>query len=99
GNRPAAPRRRPEPNQAAASTRRTGTPRVAVISRSLARARIAVPSFVTRRKTVTAAVTANASAIAMIWVRFTFVPNTSYVWVELGSGRNRANGPPTGARQ
>ena len=35
----------PHPNQADASTRRTGTPSVAVISRSLAIARIAVPSL------------------------------------------------------
>ena len=37
---------RRRPSQAAASTRRTGTPSVAVISRSLASARIAVPSLV-----------------------------------------------------
>ena len=43
------PDSRPQPNQAAASTRRTGTPSVAVISRSLASARIAVPSLVKRR--------------------------------------------------
>ena len=36
----------PEPNHAAASTRRTGTPSIEVISRSLASARIAVPTFV-----------------------------------------------------
>ena len=40
------PEIRPEPSQATASTRRTGTPSVAVISRSLASARIAVPRFV-----------------------------------------------------
>ena len=43
---PAMPASMPQPNQAAASTRRTGTPSVAVISRSLAIARIAVPSLV-----------------------------------------------------
>ena len=71
---PAAPHASPEPNQAAASTRRTGTPSVAVISRSFASARIAVPSFVTRRKRLTAAVSASASPIAMICVRLTLVP-------------------------
>ncbi|HEX3833407.1 MAG TPA: hypothetical protein VHW04_15630, partial [Solirubrobacteraceae bacterium] len=40
---PATPDRIPQPNHAAASTRRTGTPNVAVISRSFAIARIAVP--------------------------------------------------------
>ena len=68
------PQTMPDPNQAAASTRRTGTPSVAVISRSLASARMAVPSFVTRRKTVTAAVITNARPMAMIWVRLTLVP-------------------------
>ena len=43
------PHTRPEPNHAAASTRRTGTPSMAVISRSLASARMAVPTLVTRR--------------------------------------------------
>jgi hypothetical protein len=43
-SRPAMPARSPEPSQAAASTRRTGTPSVAVISRSFASARMAVPS-------------------------------------------------------
>ena len=43
---PATPASTPQPSQAAASTRRTGTPSVAVISRSLAIARIAVPSLV-----------------------------------------------------
>ena len=43
---PDAPHTSPETNQAEASTSRTGTPSVAVISRSLASARIAVPSFV-----------------------------------------------------
>ena len=43
GRRP--PTSRPEPSHAAASTRRTGTPSVAVISRSLASARIAVPEL------------------------------------------------------
>ena len=42
-SRPATPHTSPEPNHAAASTRRTGTPSMAVISRSLASARIAVP--------------------------------------------------------
>ena len=40
------PHTSPEPSQAAASTRRTGTPSIAVISRSLASARIAVPTLV-----------------------------------------------------
>jgi len=43
---PATPDSTPQPNQAAASTRRTGTPSAALISRSLAIARIAVPSLV-----------------------------------------------------
>jgi hypothetical protein len=43
---PATPESTPQPNHAAAVTRRTGTPRLAVMSRSLAIARIAVPSFV-----------------------------------------------------
>ena len=60
------PQKMPDPNHAAASTRRTGTPSVAVISRSFASARIAVPSFVTRRNTLTPTVIANASPIAMI---------------------------------
>ena len=42
---PERPATMPHPNQAEASTRRTGTPRVAVISRSLAMALIAVPSL------------------------------------------------------
>ena len=41
---PAMPEKMPDPNHAAASTRRTGTPSVAVISRSFASARIAVPA-------------------------------------------------------
>ncbi len=45
-SRPAVPAITPQPSQAAASTRRTGTPSVAVISRSLAIARIAVPGLV-----------------------------------------------------
>ena len=45
-SRPVRPDSRPEPSQAAASTRRTGTPSMAVISRSLASERMAVPSFV-----------------------------------------------------
>ena len=68
---PAAPAIRPEPNQATASTRRTGTPSVDVISRSSASARIAVPSFVNRRNTLTARVTATPNASPMIWVQVT----------------------------
>ena len=45
-----------------------------MISRSLASARIAVPSFVARRKIETPAVIAKARPIAMIWVRLTEVP-------------------------
>jgi len=47
---------------------------VAVISRSFASARIAVPRRVNRRKIVTAMVIARASTTEMIWVRFTLVP-------------------------
>ena len=46
---PATPDNTPHPNHAAASTRRTGTPNVAVISRSFAIARIAVPNFENRK--------------------------------------------------
>ena len=53
GARPRPPIK-PEPSQATASTRRTGTPSVDVISRSSASARIAVPSFVKRRNAATA---------------------------------------------
>ena len=39
---------------------------------------MAVPSFVKRRKALIAAVSTNASEIAMICVRLTFVPQISY---------------------
>ena len=64
-SRPAAPDSRPEPSHAAASTRRTGTPSVAVISRSLASARMAVPVFVKRRKSAVTTMTARPNAIAI----------------------------------
>ena len=35
----------------------------------------------------------------MICVQFTNAPKSVNVWLELGSGRNRTNAPPTGARQ
>ena len=44
-NTPAIPDSTPQPNHAAAVTRRTGTPSAAVMSRSLAIARIAVPEL------------------------------------------------------
>ena len=67
--RPAAPASRPEPSHAAASTRRTGTPSVAVISRSFASARIAVPRLVKRRNAAVPIVTAIANTNAMICVQ------------------------------
>ena len=66
---PDVPHTSPEPNHAAASTRRTGTPSMAVISRSLASARIAVPTFVTRRKSAVPAVTTIGKAMPMICVQ------------------------------
>ena len=71
---PATPAITPQPSQAAASTRRTGTPRVAVISRSLAIARIAVPRLVKRRKTVvtTTMPTPAASPITCVQVTWTW---------------------------
>ena len=54
----------PEPNHATASTRRTGTPSIAVISRSLASARIAVPSLLFRKNNAVPAVTMIGKAIA-----------------------------------
>jgi hypothetical protein len=51
---------------------------VAVISRSFASARIAVPSFVKRRNALITAVSTNASTMAMICVRVTFVPQIVY---------------------
>ena len=69
---PARPDRMPQPNQAAASTRRTGTPSVPVISRSLAIARIAVPSLEKRRKAPVPAVMTTPSTRAMTWVQLTW---------------------------
>ena len=74
---PAPPHTSPEPSQAAASTRRTGTPSVAVISRSSASARIAVPTFVTRRNTAVPVVTTMANTTPMIWVPLTRASKTS----------------------
>ena len=71
---PATPPIKPEPSQATASTRLTGTPSVAVISRSLASARIAVPSFVKRRNASTPNVTKTPNASAAIWVWVTSTP-------------------------
>ena len=96
---PAAPQASPEPNQAAASTRRTGTPSVAVISRSLASARIAVPSFVTRRKIVDAGgERERESERDDLRQADASCRRSRTGGVELGSGRKRANAPPTGAR-
>ena len=58
------PHSKPAPNQAIASTRRTGTPSNAAVSRLFAIARMAVPVFVRRRKTPTPITTANANASA-----------------------------------
>ena len=52
-----------------------------------------------RRKAVVTAVSTTANASAMTCVQFTNAPNRVNVWLELGSGRKRANAPPTGARQ
>jgi hypothetical protein len=70
-SKPAAPHRNPEPSQAAASTRRTGTPSIAVISRLSASDRIAVPSFVLRRNSAVPAVIKIPNAKAMICVQLT----------------------------
>ncbi len=74
---PAAPHTSPEPNHAAASTRRTGTPSMAVISRSLASARMAVPVLLTRRYTAVPAVTRIGKTTPMIWVQLTRTPPRS----------------------
>ena len=66
---PAIPARRPQPSHAAASTRRTGTPSVAVISRSLAMARIAVPSLLKRRNAAVPAVIATPTPRLMTCVQ------------------------------
>ena len=70
-SRPEMPHMSPEPNHATASTRRTGTPSVAVISRSSASARIAVPSLVTCRNTRRPGRDRDAEVRPMIWVQFT----------------------------
>ena len=51
------------------------------------------------RNAVVTAVSTSANARAITCVQFTNAPNSVKVWLELGSGRNRANAPPTGARQ
>ena len=62
---PAMPPRMPQPSQAAASTLLTGTPRVAVMSRSLAIARMAVPSLLNRRNAPVATVSTTPAASAI----------------------------------
>ncbi len=68
------PQMMPEPNHATASTRRTGTPSIEVISRSLASARIAVPSLLLRRNRAVPAVTMIGNTMPMICVQLTRTP-------------------------
>ena len=82
---PAMPDRTPQPNHAAASTRRTGTPRVAVMSRSLAMARIVVPSLVKRRKAPVTAVMTTPTANPMTSVQVTWTWPTMKPLLSVGS--------------
>ncbi len=90
---PDRPATTPQPNQADASTRRTGTPSVAVISRSLAIARIAVPSREKRRNSVVATVIAIPTASAMTSVVVTWIWPTRKPWLSVGSEIDR-DAPP-----
>ena len=89
-SRPAAPASAPETSQVVASTRRTGTPNAAVISRSLASARIAVPRPVSRRNAAVARVMSTPSASAMIWVQLISTSPTEYRQLVVGSTIERA---------
>jgi hypothetical protein len=73
---PLIPARMPEENQATASTRRTGTPSEAVISRSSASARIAVPILVKRRNTVAPTARARPKPKAITCVQLTVTEPT-----------------------
>src|SRR3954468_4228582 len=89
-SRPATPETRPEPSHAAASTRRTGTPSVAVISRSLASARIAVPRFVKRRNAAVTTVRAIPKASAITCVQLTCTSPTRNPEFDVGRTIERA---------
>ena len=87
---PAMPPRTPQPSQAAASTLRTGTPRVAVMSRSLAIARMAVPSLVNRRNAPVATVSTTPAASAITCVQVTWIWATVKPPLSVGSASERA---------
>ena len=90
---PAKPDRTPQPNHAAASTRRTGTPSIAVISRSLAIARIAVPSLVKRRNAPVTTVMATPQASPITCVQVTWIWLTMKPLLSVGSVIERDSPP------
>ena len=70
---------------------------MAVISRSLATARYAVPSFVYLRNSVVPTVSTRANARAITCVQFTNAPKSVNVWLELGRGEEAGEGAAHGS--